>query len=147
MAARALVCECIGFPVRRAGVGSGSRGLLPGRMSSCREHFESAVGLRALEEAPLIGAAKHKLRHVRKRCKSLRSLQPGERLRVNATDRGLMPVLWPHRTNLEAVEEQTFIATNRFRDGFANVVGAPCRWIEFGGPSGRRTGRCPKHEA
>src|ERR1043166_1442414 len=132
MAARALVCECIGLPVRRAGVGSGRRGLLARRGSACREHVESAVGLRALEEAPLIRAAKHKLRHVRERCKTPRSLQPGKRFRVNVTDRGLMPVLWPHRPNLATVAEHTFIPTNHFRAGCASTV---CRF-NFSRPFG-----------
>ena len=145
MAARALVCERIGLPMRRARVGRRRLRLLTGRMNSCREHVESAVGLRSLQKTPLICAAKNKLRDFRERCKALRGLKQSERFRVDAANRGLMPVLRPRRTDLDAVAKQTFIASNRFRDGFAHVVGTPRGRIQFSPRAGRRT--CPKREA
>jgi len=116
-------------------------------MNSFREHVESAVGLRSLYEAPLICATENILRHFRERGKALRSLQPGEPFRIDATDRGLMPILRPLRTDLDSVAEQTFVATNRFRDGFAGVVGTPRGWIEFSWRFGRLSWQRSKREA
>src|SRR5207244_1475058 len=95
MAARALVCERITLPVRRAGVSRSRYGFLTRRINSCREHVELAVGPGSLQEAPLICAAKNKLRLLCKRGVALRGLQQSERLRVDVTDRGLVPVLRP----------------------------------------------------